>query len=122
MDDRAGLGRSGEQQAAAHLKGLGYRIVTCNYRCPLGELDVIALDGKTIVFVEVKTRSDDRLADPQDAVTPAKRRHMRNTAEFFLRQTQSQGRDWRFDIVAIVAEPGVKPRIVHYPDAFDPSW
>jgi putative endonuclease len=121
MDDRAGLGRAGEKQAVRFLRRLRYRIVTQNYRCSQGEIDVIALDGKTIVFVEVKTRTDRDHADPQDAVNRAKQAHIVRAARFFLRQTGSEHRECRFDIVAIVRGPDGSMAVEHIADAFSPG-
>src|SRR5437870_61274 len=64
-------GTGGEEAACAHLEALGYRILTRNYRCRQGEIDIIALDGEVLVFVEVKTRSPSAYGSPRDAVTPA---------------------------------------------------
>jgi putative endonuclease len=72
MDIRSILGRSGERRAEKYLRRQGYRLVARNYRCPIGELDLIFLDGKTVVFVEVKTRTGAEHADPQDAVNRGK--------------------------------------------------
>ena len=121
MDDRASLGQAGEKQAERFLRRQGYRIVTRNYSCPLGEIDLIALDGRTVVFVEVKTRSDRDHADPQDAVTPAKQRRLIRSARFFIQQTNSQDRACRFDVVAVTANDGADMHVEHIPDAFGPS-
>lgn len=120
MDERQALGEVGEKHAARFLSRQGYRIVKRNYRCPTGEIDLIALDGATIVFVEVKTRSSREHADPQDAVTPAKQRYLTRSAKCFLSQTQSQRRPCRFDIIAITLD-GSKPLdIEHIENAFPP--
>ena len=122
MDDRAQLGRAGEKHAERFLRRQKYRIVTRNYQCPLGEIDLIALDGPTVVFVEVKTRGSRDHSDPQDAVTPDKQRRMTRTAEFFLKHTRSEGRACRFDVVAITSNQDDPPEIEHFPDAFSPRW
>lgn len=120
MDDRAGLGRAGEQQAVRFLRRRRFRIVTRNYRCPLGEIDVVALDGRTVVFVEVKTRSDRRHADPEDAVNFVKQDKLCRAARFFLRHTRSEGRACRFDVVAITRDPAGRMDVEHIPHAFAP--
>lgn len=66
--DRMRPGKKGEDIAVAYLKGKGYRIVERNYKCPLGEIDVVAKDGDTIVFVEVKSGKSEEFGDPQLAV------------------------------------------------------
>lgn len=122
MDDRAGLGRSGEKHAERFLRRkLGYRIVTRNYHCPTGEIDLIALDGRTVVFVEVKTRSDREHADPQDAVNSVKQRRLLQSAEAFLRHTDSQDRACRFDVIAITLDDNRNMQIEHIEDAFGPK-
>lgn len=120
MDDRASLGRAGEKEAARYLRRRGYRIVTRNYRCPLGEIDLVALDGRMIVFVEVKTRSDRDHADPQDAVNLAKQQRLVRAGAFFLRQTRSADRHYRFDVIAITRSPEGGMSIEHFPNAFSP--
>ena len=121
MDDRADLGRVGEKQAAKFLRRKRYRIVTRNYRCPMGELDLIALDGKIIVFVEVKTRTDSEHADPEENVNLAKQQRISRCAEFFLRQTGSDDRQCRFDVIAITMNHNTKMEIEHFMDAFTPA-
>ncbi len=121
MDDRAGLGRAGERQAERFLKARRYRIVTRNYRCPAGEIDLVALDGDIIVFVEVKTRTGREHADPQDAVNLIKQQHLARAAEYFLRHTHSEERMYRFDIIAITVLPDQTREIEHFIDAFIPA-
>jgi putative endonuclease len=120
MDDQAGLGPAGEQYAERFLRRRRYRIVTRNYNCPMGEIDIVALDGRTIVFVEVKTRTGREHADPQDAVNAAKQKHLTRAGEFFLRQTQSEDRVCRFDVVAITVSAANEWDVEHLIDAFTP--
>lgn len=121
MDDRAGLGVAGEKAAERFLRKRKLRTVTRNYRCPAGEIDLISLDGDTIVFVEVKTRTGREHADPEDAVNPGKQQRIRRSADFFLRQTGSEDRQYRFDIVAVIVDNAGELMIEHFPDAFTPS-
>lgn len=118
MDDRANLGRAGERHAERFLRSRRYRIVTRNYVCPAGEIDLIALDGRTVVFVEVKTRTGREHADPQDAVNAAKREHLMRSALFFLRQTRAEDRACRFDVLALVVGPDGSIETEHLIDAF----
>jgi putative endonuclease len=120
MDLRSTLGRSGERRAEKYLRRLGYRLVARNYRCPMGEIDLILLDGATIVFVEVKTRAGSEFADPQDAVNLAKQRQLGRLARYFLRQTHSEGRACRFDVVALVLAADRSCEVEHFIDAFTP--
>lgn len=120
MDDRALLGSLGERGAERFLKRLGYRIVTRNYHCPAGEIDIVALDGSMVVFVEVKTRADREHADPEDAVNQGKQQRLARSANCFLRQTHSIGRACRFDVIAITGSIETGLEIEHIPNAFVP--
>ena len=95
------LGKSGEDRAAKHLAGLGYRLLERNYRTPQGEIDLIALDGDTVVFVEVKTRTNDAFGAPELAVNPTKQRRMVNAALGYLKQKKLHSMACRFDVVAV---------------------
>lgn len=121
LDPRTRLGRLGEKHARRHLRSLGYRIVTRNYRCPVGELDIVALHGATIVFVEVKTRSHADHDDPRQLVTPDQRRSLTHSARWFLQQTRSQHRPCRFDLIALTCAADRITRVEHLPNAFAPA-
>lgn len=112
------LGQLGENLAAGTLKKAGCHILARNYTCPAGEVDLVALDGETIVFAEVKTRSCDKYTDPQSAVDGVKQNRYRRAARYYQQQTRSGHRSVRFDVVAIVIHPGEKPKIKHIRDAF----
>ena len=119
-NDRTRLGARGETVAARFLRRCGHRIINRNYLCVLGEIDLITTDGDTIVFVEVKTRSDDTHADPQESIGAAKRSRLERAAKHFLASHRSGDFSCRFDVVSIVWRPGESPRIDHLPDAFEP--
>lgn len=113
------LGARGERVAARHLRRLGLRIITRNYRTPQGEVDLVAREGGTLVFVEVKTR---RRGEPAEAVTPEKRRRLTLAALAFLKRHRLLNRDvpCRFDVVAVVWPDGRgRPRIDHERGAFE---
>ncbi len=95
------LGRSGEDRAARHLAKLGYRMLERNYRTRQGEIDLIALDGDTIVFVEVKTRTNNAYGAPELAVDQRKQGRMAKAALGYLRHKQLHQMPCRFDVVAI---------------------
>ena len=101
MPDPKAFGREGESIAAVHLKKRGYRILELNHRTPLGEIDIVARDRETIVFVEVKSRRSDRFGHPKWAVTPAKQRKISMAALYYLKSTGQMERKARFDVVAI---------------------
>ena len=121
MDDRAGLGRTGEKRAERFLRRQGFRIVTRNYTCPGGEIDLVALDGETVVFVEVKTRTDRDHAEPHEAVNGPKQRRLARAARFFLAQTEGLDRACRFDVIAITRETPRRLHVEHFPEAFVPA-
>jgi len=99
------VGAAGEDAAARHLEDRGYAIVARNYRCPLGELDLVARDGDEYVFVEVKTRVTGRHVYPEEAVTPEKARRIVHLAEYFLDQYGDPDFPWRVDVVAVHLGP-----------------
>jgi putative endonuclease len=115
------LGRLGEKLGARFLRRQGYRVVARNYACPAGELDLVALDRDTLVFVEVKTRRDDAAAMPEDAVNFHKRRQVTAAAKYYLLQTRAHDRPCRFDVLAILLREGQEPEIEHFVDAFGPT-
>jgi putative endonuclease len=115
------LGERGERLAAKFLKRIGYTILARNYTCPVGEIDLIARDGDSIVFVEVKTRASDADADPENNVTYAKRRRLTRAAKYFVMRRRAQDAPCRFDVVAAVLPPDGKGVIEHFPDAFAPA-
>jgi putative endonuclease len=100
-DYKRKLGRHGEDRAAAYLKRQGYAILARNWRCPLGELDIVAREGETLVFVEVRARRSDRLGTPEESITPAKQARLVELAQTYLQETGQSDQDWRIDVVAI---------------------
>jgi putative endonuclease len=116
------LGQRGENVAAKHLRNLGYKILIRNFRCGMGEIDIIARDGKTIVFVEVKTRISDDQVLPEDQINDAKHHQITKAAKFYLGRYGFPQPPARFDVVAIVWPQGREPRISHTPDAFEATF
>lgn len=112
------LGREGERVAESYLIDKGYRLVERNYRCPAGELDLIVLDRRVIVFVEVKSRSHARFGTPLESVPLRKQQTMIKTALFFLSQKRLHHRDARFDVVGI-SWRGDQPVVEHIENAFE---
>ena len=98
---RVRLGQRGEQLAAERLAVLGYRIVERNYRCLHGELDLIARQGDTWVFVEVRTRRGERFGTPEGSFTPRKRAHLIAAAQHYLQAHALEDVPWRIDAVAV---------------------
>jgi putative endonuclease len=116
-DRRRQLGRRGEDAAAEHLIGLGYRIVDRNWRCRSGEIDLIARcteDGRSaIVFCEVKTRTGLGYGGPLQSITYAKGRRLRQLAGQWLAETGEQADDVRIDAVGVLLLAGRTPEITH---------
>lgn len=110
---RAEIGALGEQLAVDHLRGLGLQIVERNWRCRYGELDVVAADGRTLVFVEVKTRTGDQFGGAVAAVTPAKVRRLRRLAGLWLAEHRDAWAAVRLDVVAITIGRRRTPEITH---------
>jgi putative endonuclease len=110
--DRARLGASGERLAADLLARRGYRLVARNWRCPYGEIDLIAEDGAELVFVEVKARRGARMGSGEEAITPVKRRRLIAAAQTYLAEQGAEQRHFRFDVVAIALAPGGQVRSV----------
>jgi putative endonuclease len=118
---RQRVGRRGEAIAAAHLTERGYRILEQNYRNRLGEIDIIARERRTLVFVEVKTRRSRRFGNPKYAVTARKRRKLSQTALCYLKETGQSGVKARFDVVAI-HPPAADPVIEIVKNAFELAY
>lgn len=119
MSDRAHLGRRGEDLAAAHLEKLGYRILERNVRTRYGEIDLVALDGSCLVFVEVRTMRSKAMT-PEDSVTRRKRRRIAALGLRYLQEHGTLPADWRGDVIAIEIGPDGRPsRIDHYIDAVE---
>ena len=111
------LGDRGERAAARYLRRQGMRILVRRYRVAQGEVDLIARDGRTLVFVEVKSR---RQGSPAEAVTPEKQRRLTLAALHFLRRYRLLEQRSRFDVVAIVWPDGHRePAIEHIRAAFE---
>jgi putative transposase len=116
-DNRRQLGNYGEDLAAAALKKQGYKILERNYVTPLGEIDLVGRQGKTLVIVEVKTRKSTRFGSPQEAVSAAKQAKLRRLADYYLKDKRLTGASVRFDVVAVTLADAA-PRIEIIANAF----
>lgn len=101
------LGDFGEAEAALYLSSKGYEILARNFRCILGEIDIITKEGKTFVFVEVKTKSNLNFGLPEEMVNKKKQRKIIQTAQFWLKENGQENADWRIDVLAIISENGI---------------
>ena len=112
---RQNLGNWGENAAENFLVSKGHLIVGRNVRTPYGEIDIISRDGDILVFVEVKTRSNEQFGLPEEAITRNKQIHMLNAAQAFLQTNPDFDGDWRIDVIAVRKKPGVNsPEIIHF--------
>jgi putative endonuclease len=115
------LGKKGEDMALRFLKKRGYRIIEQNYVCKMGEMDLIAKENDTLVFIEVKTRTSMDFGPPQLAVTSWKQRQLSKVALYFLKEKEIEDVKARFDVVAILLSPeGEEIELIK--DAFDLNW
>ena len=116
------LGQQGETLACRYLSHLGYRVLARNYRTKQGEIDIIAEERNSLVFVEVKTRRGHQCGHPFEAVTPAKCRQISKAALQYLAETGREGQAARFDVVAISIAGEGAPVVELVKDAFDLSY
>jgi len=116
--ERISTGKMGEEIAAKHLVGVGYEILERNFRCPLGEMDIVARDHETMVFVEVRSRRTDNYGSPLESVGFTKQKKISRVAEYYLNRHGLQQVKARFDVVAVKLSPS-RPEVELIRDAFD---
>ena len=104
-DSRRALGQLGEDMAARHLQRLGYVILERNYRCPQGEVDIIARDGERLAFVEVRARRGTAFGTPKESVTARKQARLATVARNYLQEHSYSDVDWGIDVVALQFTP-----------------
>ena len=119
MSVHAVIGSEGERAAAEFLEARGYRILERNYRTRLGEIDLVAEEGRTLVFVEVKVRRNDRFGGPAAAITSAKQARIARLAQQYVISRRLGERPCRFDVVLIWGDDPKTRRIELLPGAFD---
>jgi putative endonuclease len=117
------LGFLGERAAEKYLKRKGYKIVARGERSRGGELDLVAVDGRTVVFVEVKTRRSNEAGTPAEAVDARKEQHLTRAAMRFIKRHSLEGYACRFDVVAVTwPDQGKEPQIEHFVNAFEAAF
>ena len=121
-DHRQSLGKLGENLACAALTQRGYAIIATRYRTRLGEIDIVARDGDTVVFVEVKARAGDEFGGAAAAVTAWKQRKVALMAMDYLARHRLDDQPCRFDVVTVDVADGQPPRIEVYTNAFDSAY
>jgi len=116
--DRIKLGREGEEAAVHYLKTKRFKIVERGFRLLRGEIDIIAYDRRTLVFVEVKTRSGAGFGAPEESVTSAKQDQLRKIAQGYLSKKRLGDVPCRFDVIAVHTDDRGRPAIRHIENAF----
>lgn len=116
--DKYGVGVKGEVAAKEYLINLGYRILDCNVNFPrVGELDIVALDGRTLVFVEVRTREDNAFGHPFETFTKSKIAKVVKASRLYLTENEVKCENYRYDAIAVF-----RGNVEHIKDAFYAKW
>jgi len=116
MNHNQRIGKWGEDIATEYLTQKGYELVARNIRTPYGEIDIIAKQGDIIIFVEVKTRTSNKMGLPEESITPRKREHMLAAADHYAAENEID--HWQIDVVAVEGKPGsVEPKITYFENA-----
>ena len=114
---RQELGKLGEDLACTYLKQRGYKILTRNYRKPVGEIDIICKIGEIIIFVEVKTRTSLEFGYPEEAVNNSKRKTIRTVARHYLQENNHYYKEIRFDVISILMQNKNQNQIINHIEA-----
>ncbi len=123
-DRRRATGTRGEIVAAGYLRLNRYIVIDHNWRCRRGEIDIIARDGNTLVFVEVRSRRSNQLGSAEESVTPAKQRRLAELAQTYLHFLEAEGKPWngpwRIDVIALqLNTPDGIPKLNHIKNAVE---
>lgn len=111
----------GQKQCEKFLKAKGLRIISRNFSCRMGEIDLIAAEPKgSLVFIEVKTRANENFVDAEASITAAKQIRMTRAANLFIKKYKLENLPLRFDVVILITDEKTKPQIRHYENAFLP--
>ena len=120
---RSRTGAFGEHTARKHLEAQGYRVLEANYCCRWGEIDIVAQEGDTLVFVEVRTRRRLSYGIPQESLSKGKIARLTATAETYLQERQPGTADWRIDLVAVfLAADGTVSDLQHVTNAIEEGY
>lgn len=109
------IGKWGEDVAAEHLTQNGYEIIGRNVRTPYGEIDIVAKQNNITIFVEVKTRTSNKMGLPEESITTRKREHMISCAEQYAMDNEID--HWRIDVISIEGKPGIETKITYFENA-----
>ena len=116
--EKSGVGVRGEEEAAQYYLDRGYRVLERNWRCRLGEIDLVLLKGDTVVLCEVKTRRGSAFGGPHEAVTWKKQRKLRQLGEAFLAASGARAAELRFDVASVTIPPSGDVSLHIFEDAF----
>ncbi len=117
--ERISLGKHGEELASEFLESAGLRIIVRNYRNKTGEIDIIARDQETLVFVEVKTRKSLTYGQPYEAVSRKKQKQICRLALYYMTRNKLHDQAVRFDVISIVMTSNENPKIEHLINCFE---
>jgi putative endonuclease len=109
------VGKWGEETAAEHLKQKGCEIIGLNVRTPYGEIDIVAKQGDTTLFIEVKTRTSNKMGLPEESITARKREHMVAYAGHYAAEHEID--HWQIDVISIEGKPGSAPKVTYFENA-----
>ena len=112
------LGKLGENAAAGYLRQKGYRILEQNYRCKIGEIDIVAEKSGRILFIEIKTRRSDHYGAPEESVHTLKQKKILRAAEWYLKEHKATDRPVGFEVISVLWHDGRNPEIRYIPNAF----
>ena len=115
MNYKKDFGKKGEEIASKYLNNNGYEVIKQNFRCKLGEIDLIAIKNNTIIFVEVKTRSSTKFGTAEQAVDSKKKRHILRTSQVFLTKNELNNCNLRFDVISVYMNGDIY-KIEHFKD------
>ncbi len=115
MSHNQRIGKWGEDLAAEHLVQRGQEIIARNVRTPYGEIDIITRQGGVTIFIEVKTRTSNKMGLPEESITMRKREHMLATADHYAAEHEID--HWQIDVIAIEGKPGSEPKITYFENA-----
>ena len=109
------IGKWGEEAVAVYLKEHGYEIIARNARTPYGEIDIVARQADIMIFVEVKTRTSNKMGLPEESVNLRKQAHMLACAEHYAAENDID--HWQIDVIAVEGKVGLEPKITHFENA-----
>lgn len=115
MSHNQQVGKWGEETAVEYLTRRGCEIVGQNVRTPYGEIDIVARQGDSVIFVEVKTRTSNKMGLPEESITARKREHMVACAEHYAAEHEID--HWQIDVISIEGKPGSQPKVTYFENA-----